>query len=80
LDNRFSQGTLLIIDHQKTPKNLSYVVVQEAGSSIASLKRFILDGNTPYLKSIDPSFPSIKYDPLTFKIIGVVVQSIFDFE
>ena len=80
MDSRFSQGTLLIVDHAKTPKNLSYVIVQENGGSIASLKRFILDGDTPYLKSIDPSFPSIKYDSCAFIIIGVVVQSIFDFE
>lgn len=80
LDSRFPQGTLLVADHQKKPKNLSYVIIQENESSVASLKRFILDGNTPYLKSIDPSFPSIKYDPSSFRIIGVVIQSIFDFE
>lgn len=80
LDSRFPEGTLLIVDNQKTPKNLSYVIIQESDSPIASLKRFIFDGNTPYLKSIDPSFPSIKYDSTMFKMIGVVVQSIFNFE
>ena len=80
LDSRFPQGTLLVVDRQKPPRNLSYVIIQENESSMASLKRFILDGDTPYLKSIDPSFPSVKYDPNSFRIIGVVLQSIFDFE
>ena len=60
LDSRFTRGALLVVDCQKAPRNLSYVIIQENESSMASLSRSILDGNTPYLKSIDPSFPSIK--------------------
>lgn len=80
MDSRFPEGTLLIVDREKRPKNLSYIIVKEGENEIASLKRFILDGSTPYLKSIDPSIPSIRFDPELFKVIGVVIQSIFDFE
>ena len=80
LDSRFPKDTLLIIDHDRTPKNLSYVIVNEGTNNVASLKRFILDGCIAYLKSIDSTFPSVKYDPENFRIVGVVIQSIFDYE
>lgn len=80
IDSRFSQDTLLIVDYNKKPKNLSYIIIKKENNKIASLKRFILDGETPYLKSIDSSIPSVKYNPKIFKIIGVVVQSILNYE
>ncbi|MFC3908549.1 LexA family protein [Legionella dresdenensis] len=80
LDNRFPEGTFLIIDQNKKPKNGSYVIVKQENSNLASLKRFILDGSTAYLKSIDHSIPSVQYDDKTTKIVGVVIQSILNFE
>jgi SOS-response transcriptional repressor LexA len=80
LDSRFPAGTLLIVDKEKKPKNLSYVIVKEQENQLPFMKRYMLDGSIPYLKSLDPSFPSVKYDPNLLTIIGVVIQSLFDFE
>lgn len=80
LDSRFPVGTLLIVDQEKEPKNLSYVIVKEQGNQLPFMKRYMLDGSIAYLKSLDPSFPSVQYDSSIFTIVGVVVQSLFDFE
>lgn len=80
LNSRFSEGTLLIVDPERKPKNRSYIIIKEGDSLSTSIKRYILDGNTVYLKPLDHTLPSKEYDPSKFKIIGVIVQSIFDFE
>lgn len=80
LNSRFSEGTLLIVDPERKPKNRSYIIIKEGDSLSTSIKRYILDGNTVYLKPLDHTLPSKEYDPRKFKIIGVIVQSIFDFE
>lgn len=80
IDSRFPSGTLLIVDQKKEAKNFSYIIIKEGKDNVTSLKRFIYDGATPYLKSIDPSLPSVKFDSSIYTIIGVVVQSIFDFD
>lgn len=80
LDGRFPQGALLIVDPERQPKNRSYLIVKEKGDSLPLIKRYIVDGSTAYLKPIDLSLPSIKYNPEQYKIIGVIIQSIFDFE
>lgn len=80
LDSRFPEGTVLIVDQKKEPKNLSYVITADIETKSSSIKRYILDGGTIYLKAIDPSFPSVRYEADKFRIVGVVIQSIFDFE
>jgi SOS-response transcriptional repressor LexA len=80
LDVRFQKNSILIVDCLRAPKNRSYIFVKEYGSFLPLIKRYILEGNTAYLKPMDPSLPTTKYEPEKFKIIGVIVQSIMDFE
>ncbi|MBA2652074.1 MAG: helix-turn-helix domain-containing protein [Tatlockia sp.] len=80
LDSRFPIGTVLIIDPEKEVKNLSYVIVKEQESQLPFMKRYVLDGSISYLKSLDPTFPSVKFDSSIFTIVGVVVQSLFQYE
>lgn len=80
LDSHFPKGALIVIDADRSPKDRSFVIVREKEGSLPSVKRYIIDGSTIYLKSMDQSLPSIKYEPDRFKIIGVIIQSIFDFE
>lgn len=79
-DIRFQKGTLLIVCPDVEPKNRNYVIVQEESSALASLRHYIVDGNTVYLKPIDSALPAQKYDRKFFRVIGVVVQYIFDFD
>lgn len=80
VDNMFPQGALLIVNPDVPPKHKAFVIVQEEKEEISSMKYFILDGSTAYLKSIDPDLPTVKYNQERFRIIGVVVQSVLDFE
>ena len=80
LDSRFPKGALVIVDADRDPKDRSFVIAREKESSLPSIKRFVIDGSTVYLKPIDPSLPCVKYEPDKFEIIGVIIQSIFDFE
>jgi SOS-response transcriptional repressor LexA len=80
IDVMFPKGSLLFINPDVKPKHRAIVIVQEEDDKVSSIKYYILDGDTAYLKPIDPDLPTAKYDKVKFKIIGVVVQSIFDFE
>jgi SOS-response transcriptional repressor LexA len=80
VDNMLPKGALLIVNPEVSPKHRAFVIVQEEKEEISSIKYFILDGSTAYLKPIDPDLPTVKYSKENFRIIGVVVQSIFDFE
>jgi SOS-response transcriptional repressor LexA len=80
IDSRFPKGTLLIVCPEVPPKNRSYVIIQEDSSKLASLRHYIVDGNTAYLKPIDTALPTQRYNDKVFRIVGVVVQYIFDFE
>lgn len=78
IDSRFPSGTLLLIEPMKKPKNRDYVIIQQMNHQIATLRRYIVDGGTVYLKSIDPDLKTIEWNK-NHKILGVVIQSIFDF-
>ncbi len=79
LDSRFSVGTLLVVEPNKKPKNRDYVIVQQADHQTATLKHYVLDGDTAYLKPIDSHLKAMKLSE-KHRVIGVVVQSIFNFD
>jgi SOS-response transcriptional repressor LexA len=78
VDSRFPKGTLLVVEPTKKPKNRDYIIVQQLDHQVATFKRYILDGEIAYLKPIDPDFKTVEYTN-EYKIIGIVIQSIFDF-
>ncbi len=79
VDLRFPKNSLLIVEPAKNLKNRDYVIVKQAHHPLAILKRYIVDGGIAYLKPIDPDLKTLELTP-DFKILGVIVQSIFNFE
>ncbi|KTD03803.1 HTH-type transcriptional regulator [Legionella geestiana] len=77
-DNRFPEGTLLVVDQEREAVHLSFVIINEQDRYTA-MKRLIFDGGRAFLKSLEPTIPSIQFDRNLHKIVGVVVQSIFSF-
>ena len=80
LDERFPENTILIIDPDSSATHLDYVVIQEQNSNMTVLKKYIVDGSLKYLKPIDKDLATIQFLPDTHRIIGVVVQAIFNFK
>lgn len=69
----FSPGGIIIIDRERTAKTLDYVIVAKQGMPQAILKKLIIEGDEPYLKSL---VTGIHLQALTadFRLLGVVVQ------
>lgn len=75
---RFAEGTLLIINPQYHAEDQDFIVVQTAGQKRASFKQVLRDGETYYLKALNPDFPPIKMTP-SQRILGVMVQARIDY-
>lgn len=54
----FTDGDIIFVDPDKTPKNRSLVVVRQGGSEDAVFKQLIIEGNETMLKSLNPHWPN----------------------
>lgn len=75
---RFTPGTLLIIDPEYSPENQDFVMAQMDSQKIATFKQFLIDGESHYLKPLNPDFPIIKMNP-NDRILGTMVQARIDY-
>jgi len=75
---RFAPGTLLIIDPEYSPENQDFVVAQIHHQKTATFKQFLIDGETRYLKPLNPDFPIIKMGADDC-ILGTMVQARIDY-
>jgi SOS-response transcriptional repressor LexA len=78
----FFQGTLLILDPGRLPKNRSYVIAKLAKFPGPIFRQLVVDINNRYLKPLAPDLSSCK---MTFlnnndKILSTLVQAKRDFE
>jgi len=79
----FPQGTLLLIDPIKSPKDRSYVLVSINDHDETIFRQLLIDGNHQYLKPLNSdldSFPMTKFDPKKDYYCGVMVHSRRDFD
>lgn len=77
MDPYFSQGTLLIIDPIKNPKDRSFILVKAYDEKIYLFRQILIDGQYKYLKSLNPDLKKFKMKLLNEKdkILGVLVEA-----
>ena len=72
----FSEGSKIVIDPEKTPKNRSYVLVLIHNQQNVIFRQLITEGEKPYLKSLSPD---LQFQPLFLKeqdrILGVLTEA-----
>ena len=69
----FADGDIIVIDPHASQDNNSYVVAIHDGK--ATFKKLVFDGETPYLKPLNPQYPLLTWGEDT-RIVGVVKQKI----
>lgn len=75
---RFEDGTILIVEPSKEPRNRDFVIVHIKNQEQITFKQYLNDGSDKYLKPLNPEFKTLPFDK-DHRIIGVVIQSRFDF-
>jgi SOS-response transcriptional repressor LexA len=70
----FPQGSYIIIDPNKAPKNGSYIITSSSNKE-AILRQYVEEGGIIYLKPLNPQYPLMQFERNT-KILGVVVANI----
>lgn len=68
----FLDGDIIIIDPEKSPERDNFVIALQKGSNEALFKQLVIDGNTRYLRPLNPQYPMIKLDD-SIEICGVIV-------
>lgn len=73
----YPQGSIVIVDPDRQAVNGSAVIVRLEDEKQATFKQLVIDGDTRYLKPLNPRYPVIKILGAA-TITGVVVQTITD--
>lgn len=71
---QFSEGTLLIIDTKKEPKNRDFVLVYIRNDDVVLFRKLLSDSSLRYVEAINKQFPTINLNSRDL-IVGVVVES-----
>lgn len=79
MEPRFPEGTIIIVDPTLQPSDRDYAVVQVDGYKLPTFKQVLIDGQTVYLKPLNPDFKTIPLDK-GYKFLGIVVQARVDFK
>ncbi|MEY0337392.1 LexA family protein [Providencia stuartii] len=72
------EGSLVLVDTGREPINGSLVIAKLADTNEATFKKLVIDGNSHFLKGLNPAWPMISING-NCKIIGVVVQMMMRF-
>lgn len=67
----FPEGIIIVVDPTIVAENGSYVVARLNGSTEATFKQLVIDGNQQYLKPLNPRYPLIPINE-ECQICGVV--------
>ena len=79
MEPRFPEGTVIILDPILQPVDRDFAVVQIEGQYSPHFKQVLIDGDTIYLKPLNPDFKTIILDK-KHNFLGVMVQSRMDFK
>lgn len=71
--NFFPENSLLIVEPKKAPESGDYVIVAKPEQGIASIKKYLIETDQTYLKSL---VDGLGITPLSseYKILGVIMQ------
>ena len=79
MEPRFPEGTILIVDPSMQPRDRDYAIVHIEGAKTPSFKQVLIDGDTTYLKPLNPDFKTVHLDK-KHHFLGVMVQARMDFK
>ncbi|MEM9103730.1 MAG: XRE family transcriptional regulator [Pseudomonadota bacterium] len=72
---RFPQGTLLICDEKKTPKDGDFVLINFDTYPLPIFRQLFISGGTYYLFAHNPKFDRL-VTPTLDRVLGVMIQAI----
>jgi SOS-response transcriptional repressor LexA len=79
MEPRFPENTIIIVDPAIQPTNRDFAVVHLEGQKHPTFKQILIDGDTAYIKPLNPDFKAQLLDK-KYKFLGVVVQARMDFK
>ena len=83
LEPRFPDGTVLIIEPDRTPKNKDFVLVLINSKKLPQFRQIFVDGSDYYVKAINPDMANVnQLEPINFKcfkLIGIIIQAKIEF-
>ena len=76
----FRKGSTIMVDPSVSPIDGDLILVKDESNRNILLKQFLMDGQEPYIRSVNPEIKSVM--PLTesYKIIGVVIETRFSLQ
>lgn len=77
----FPEGTTIIVEPKRKPRDRDFVVIHFNGENEAQLKQIIIDGSERYLKSLNPDIESVKVTRLAQgdQFLEVMTQAKVDY-
>lgn len=79
MEPRFPEGTTLIVDSELQPQNRDFAIVYVNNQKLPTFKQVLIDGESIYLKPLNPDFKTILLDK-NYKFLGVVIQARMNFD
>lgn len=70
----FPEGTVLIVDPNKSATAGDYVIAKDVSTQQATFKKLAHDGGRWFLRPLNPAYPTIEIDDPSMRIIGKVVE------
>lgn len=70
----FPEGTMLIVDPDRSAKAGDYVIAKNTDKQAALFKKLVTDGHAWQLKSLNRDFKPIDIDDPAVRVVGVVVE------
>lgn len=74
-DVSFPEGTILIVDPNRSADSGDYVIAKDVVSQQATFKKLVSDGGRWFLKPLNPAYPTMPIDDPAIRVIGRVVES-----
>ena len=74
----FPEGTIIVVDPERSAQPGKFVVVRQNSDTECTFKQLVRDAGKHYLKPLNPRYPLLEMLPDAV-IAGVLVQSVMDF-
>jgi len=73
-DVSFPDGTIIVVDPNRSVDPGNYVVAKDVTTQKATFKRLAYDAGRWYLKPLNPSYPMVEIDDPAVRVIGKVIE------
>lgn len=71
----FPEGTIIIVDPDRSASAGDFVVAKDVVTQQATFKKLTHDGGRWYLKPLNPAYPTMEIDDPALRVIGRVIES-----